>query len=83
MILYAICYTKPGTTVVFWLNRFHSGGFIWSPVRSRHIEGHLREEQEWNQPSLRFSTRAEAQHFIVQELASNPLARVVPVEEGR
>jgi hypothetical protein len=75
---YAIGYTKSDTTLTFWLNRFWAGGFIWSLVRTGVTEpdSSLRH----NQPALRFDTRADAESFIVSELASNPLARVFEVQ---
>lgn len=78
--MFAIAYTRPGTTLTFWLNKFSWGGFIWSLVRSRDVPGHQREEQEWNQPALRFPTEANAQAFIDTTLGGNPLARIVRVE---
>lgn len=75
---YAICFTNPGTTLTFWLNHFYAGGFIWSLVRSRTS---VREDQEWNQPALRFNTETEAKTFIATELAGNRLARVAEVTD--
>jgi len=75
---FAICYTKPGTYLTFWLNRFHAGGFIWSLVRTRRADA---GEQSWNQPALRFASETSGQAFIVSELAGNVLARVARVED--
>lgn len=72
---FAIAYTKPGTMLTFWLNRFHAGGFIWSLVRTPHVD------TVSYQPALRFASLPEAQAFIVSELGSNPDARVVRVED--
>ncbi|MFI5222820.1 MAG: hypothetical protein ACHQX3_01025 [Nitrospirales bacterium] len=76
--MFAICYTRPGTTLTFWLNRFSWGGYIWSLVRSTEQD---HSDQRWNQPPLRFSERVEAEQFIQSELAGNPEARVVMVED--
>lgn len=75
--MYAICYTKPGTTLTFWLNRFSWGGFIWSLVRTSPAD---RDEQRWNQPPLRFESERDGQQFIVEHLGGNPDARVVLIE---
>lgn len=76
--MFAICFTRVGTTLTFWLNKYSWGGYIWSLVRSSSLR---HDDQRWNQPSLRFSTREEAQAFIVAELAGNPEARVMQVED--
>ncbi|MFI5223938.1 MAG: hypothetical protein ACHQX3_06815 [Nitrospirales bacterium] len=76
--MFAICFTRPDSTLTFWLNRFSWGGYIWSLVRSTEQD---HSDQRWNQPPLRFSTREEAQAFIVAELAGNLEARVVMVED--
>mgnify|MGYP006264426509 CR=1 FL=1 len=82
--MFAICYTRPGTTLTMWLNRFYCGGFIWSLVRTPQdwkspISCH--DGQYWNQPPLRFSTGEEAEKFIAVELAGNPEARVMEVTD--
>jgi hypothetical protein len=76
--VFAICFTRPGTTLTFWLNRYTWGGFIWSLVRSSF---RMQDDQWWNQPPLRFSTREEAEQFIQSELAGNPEARISMVED--
>lgn len=78
---YAIAYTKVGTTLTFWLNRFSWGGFVWSLVRSRNVEGHLRGDQEWNQPALRFASQADAETFIAEQLAQDQQYRAVLVND--
>ena len=82
--MFAICYTRPDTTLTFWLNRFHHGGFIWSLVRTprtwMHV-GSLNDHQYWNQPPLRFPTREAAAAFVLSELSGNSLARIVEVTD--
>lgn len=75
--MFAICYTKPGTTLTFWLNRFSWGGLIWSLVRSTSE----RNDQHYSQPPLRFATEAAARAFIDTQLGGNPDARVAQVED--
>ncbi|MFI5224837.1 MAG: hypothetical protein ACHQX3_11465 [Nitrospirales bacterium] len=78
--MYAICFTKEGTTLTFWLNRYSWGGFIWSLVRSSALVERQKEDgQYWNQPPLRFDTVKEGQEFIQSQLAGNPEARVAQV----
>jgi hypothetical protein len=82
--VFAICFTRPGTTLTMWLNKFHAGGFIWSLVRTPRDWQHPMAEhdgQYWNQPPLRFSTVAEAQEFIQVQLSGNPQARVERVAD--
>ena len=74
----AISYLKPGTTLTFWLNRFHTGGFIWSLVRTSTAEN---GEQRWNQPPLRFASAEEGEAFVREHLGGNPDARVVEVND--
>lgn len=76
---YAIAFTKEGTTLTFWLNRFSWGGFIWSLVRTSSTD--TSSDQRWNQPALRFATAEEGQAFIASELAGNPAARVSQVSD--
>lgn len=76
---YAISYTKPGTTLAFWLNQRRTGGHVWSLVRSSTVGP--RDDQYWNQPPLRFDSRGAALQFIERELGSNPDARAVQVED--
>lgn len=75
--MFAIAYTKPGTTLTFWLNKFSWGGLIWSLVRSKDDNS----TQRWSQPPLRFTSQDAAQVFIANELANNPDARIVAVED--
>lgn len=74
---YALAYTKPGTTLTFWLNHFWTGGHIWSPVRS--VEDF--SDQRWYQPPLRFNTAQDASDFIAAELGDNPDVRLVLVTD--
>jgi hypothetical protein len=76
---FAIAYTKPGTTLTFWLNRHWSGWVIWSLVRTQ--EKDRCSDQRWTQPALRFGSEAEAQAFIAKELANNKDARVMQVDD--
>lgn len=78
---YAICYTKPDTTLTFWLNQYRWGGYIWSLVRSTEQSKYTGDDQYWNQPALRFASLEEAGAFLAQHLGGNPSARVVPVED--